>query len=36
MTTSDPVYLDHAATTPMMPEVLAAMTEQLGRVCNAS
>jgi cysteine desulfurase len=30
------VYLDHAATTPMLPEVLAAMTEQLGRVGNAS
>jgi cysteine desulfurase len=29
-------YLDHAATTPMLPEVLAAMSEQLGRVGNAS
>src|SRR3954462_5282385 len=29
-------YLDHAATTPMLPEVLAAMTEQLGRGGNAS
>ena len=29
-------YLDHAATTPMLPEALAAMTEQLGRVGNAS
>ncbi|TFV89099.1 cysteine desulfurase family protein [Blastococcus sp. CT_GayMR16] len=29
-------YLDHAATTPMLPEVLATMTEQLGRVGNAS
>ena len=29
-------YLDHAATTPMLTEVLAAMTEQLGRVGNAS
>ena len=29
-------YLDHAATTPMLPEVLTAMTEQLGRVGNAS
>jgi cysteine desulfurase len=29
-------YMDHAATTPMLPEVLAAMTEQLGRVGNAS
>jgi cysteine desulfurase len=36
MTYRDPVYLDHAATTPMLPEVLAAMTEQLGRVGNAS
>lgn len=29
-------YLDHAATTPVLPEVLAAMNEQLGRVGNAS
>jgi cysteine desulfurase len=29
-------YLDHAATTPMRPGALAAMTEQLGRVGNAS
>jgi cysteine desulfurase len=29
-------YLDHAATTPMLPEAVAAMTEQLGRVGNAS
>ncbi|CAN5126089.1 cysteine desulfurase family protein [soil metagenome] len=29
-------YLDHAATTPMLPEALAAMTQQLGRVGNAS
>jgi len=29
-------YLDHAATTPMLPSVLAAMTEQLARVGNAS
>ncbi|MCV2488813.1 cysteine desulfurase [Geodermatophilus sp. YIM 151500] len=36
MTSSVPVYLDHAATTPVLPEVLAAMTEQLGRVGNAS
>ncbi|MDQ1662519.1 MAG: cysteine desulfurase [Blastococcus sp.] len=36
MTHPDPVYLDHAATTPVLPEVLAAMTEQLGRVGNAS
>lgn len=30
------VYLDHAATTPMLPEAAAAMTEQLSRVGNAS
>jgi cysteine desulfurase len=36
MSDSEPVYLDHAATTPMLPEVLAAMSEQLGRVGNAS
>lgn len=30
------VYLDHAATTPMLPAALAAMTEQLGAVGNAS
>jgi cysteine desulfurase len=30
------VYLDHAATTPILPEAAAAMTEQLGRVGNAS
>ncbi len=29
-------YLDHAATTPVLPEALAAMTEQLARVGNAS
>jgi cysteine desulfurase len=29
-------YLDHAATTPMLPSALAAMTEQLARVGNAS
>jgi cysteine desulfurase len=29
-------YLDHAATTPMPPEVLAAMAEELGKVGNAS
>jgi cysteine desulfurase len=36
MSAPESVYLDHAATTPMLPEVLAAMTEQLGRVGNAS
>ncbi len=30
------VYLDHAATTPMYPEAIAAMTEQLARVGNPS
>jgi cysteine desulfurase len=29
-------YLDHAATTPMLPSALAAMTEQLGRTGNPS
>jgi cysteine desulfurase len=29
-------YLDHAATTPMLPEALAAMTAELGRVGNPS
>ncbi len=31
-----PVYLDHAATTPMLPEVLAAYTSALGLVGNPS
>jgi cysteine desulfurase len=30
------VYLDHAATTPMLPEALAAMTDLLGEVGNPS
>jgi cysteine desulfurase len=30
------VYLDHAATTPMLPAALAAMTEELGQLGNAS
>jgi cysteine desulfurase len=30
------VYLDHAATTPMLPEAVAAMTEQLTRPGNPS
>ncbi|MFF5212385.1 cysteine desulfurase family protein [Streptosporangium sp. NPDC000396] len=29
-------YLDHAATTPMLPEAIEAMTAQFGRVGNAS
>src|SRR4029077_19259706 len=32
----DPVYLDHAATTPMRPEAIAAMAEELGHVGNPS
>ncbi len=37
MTSSRPiVYLDHAATTPMVPEAIAVMTEQLARTGNAS
>src|SRR5947209_9933416 len=31
-----PVYLDHAATTPMRPEAIAAMTEELGQLGNPS
>ena len=30
------IYLDHAATTPMVPEAVAAMTGELTRVGNAS
>jgi cysteine desulfurase len=30
------VYLDHAATTPMLPAAIAAMTEELGQVGNPS
>jgi cysteine desulfurase len=30
------VYLDHAATTPMLPEAVAVMAEELGRVGNPS
>ncbi|MDX3002392.1 cysteine desulfurase family protein [Kribbella solani] len=38
MTSSDrrPVYLDHAATTPMLPAAIEAMTRHLGRTGNAS
>jgi cysteine desulfurase len=32
----DDVYLDHAATTPMLPEAIAAMTEELGQLGNPS
>ncbi|GAA3123352.1 cysteine desulfurase family protein [Planomonospora alba] len=31
-----PAYLDHAATTPMLPEAIEAMTARLGDVGNAS
>src|ERR687893_974535 len=30
------IYLDHAATTPMVPEAVEAMTRELGRPGNAS
>src|SRR5579862_2442889 len=30
------VYLDHAATTPMRPEAIAAMTEELAQLGNPS
>src|SRR5215469_1262611 len=33
---TDPVYLDHAATTPMLPEAIAAMTEELAHLGNPS
>jgi cysteine desulfurase len=33
---TNPVYLDHAATTPMRPEAIAAMTEELGHLGNPS
>ncbi|MBG6085601.1 cysteine desulfurase family protein [Zhihengliuella flava] len=36
MTATEPVYLDHAATTPMSRVALAAMTEQLERTGNPS
>ena len=31
-----PVYLDHAATTPMLPEAIKAMTEELAELGNPS
>ena len=34
MSDSPPVYLDHAATTPMRPEAVEAMTAHLGDVGN--
>ena len=36
MNTSPVVYLDHAATTPLLPEAIDAMTEELGRLGNPS
>jgi cysteine desulfurase len=33
---ASPVYLDHAATTPLLPDALAAMTEELAQVGNPS
>jgi len=36
MKTTPVVYLDHAATTPMLPEAIAAMTEELAELGNPS
>ena len=36
MSTPTVAYLDHAATTPMVAEVIAVLTEQLGRAGNPS
>ncbi|TVZ07226.1 cysteine desulfurase [Trebonia kvetii] len=36
MTTRPVVYLDHAATTPMLPEAITAMTEELAQFGNPS
>src|ERR1700734_3878500 len=36
MNTSPVVYLDHAATTPLLPEAIDAMTEELGRLGHPS
>ena len=36
MTDPRPTYLDHAATTPMLPVAVEAMTTELARVGNAS
>jgi cysteine desulfurase len=36
MTTDSTFYLDHAATTPMHPEAVAAMTEELAQLGNPS
>src|SRR6202021_723129 len=36
MSTSPVVYLDHAATTPMLPEAIEVMTEELAQLGNPS
>ncbi len=36
MSTTPVIYLDHAATTPMLPEAIAAMTEELAHLGNPS
>ncbi len=36
MSTTGSTYLDHAATTPMLPEAVAALTDALTRTGNAS
>src|ERR1700685_3427389 len=36
MSTSPLVYLDHAATTPMLPEAIVAMTDELAQLGNPS
>ena len=36
MSTTPVIYLDHAATTPMLPEAIAAMTEELAHFGNPS
>jgi cysteine desulfurase len=36
VTPASPVYLDHAATTPMLPAALTAMTEELAQLGNPS
>ena len=36
MNTSPDVYLDHAATSPMLPEAIEAMTEELTHLGNPS
>src|SRR5271169_1135534 len=36
MSTCPVFYLDHAATTPMLPESIAAMTEELAQLGNPS